>query len=213
MGTRLILVRHGETPASVERRFAGSTDVELTQDGRDQALEVGRRLRDIRIDALYASPMKRCVQTAAAIAQTTGLKVRDAPELRECDFGAWENMTITEVMSHDHETFQAWVADDSVAPPSGESWGDVSVRTWGWWERASTKHDDRTICAVTHGGPILCMLRKALDAPYRSLFVVDIAVCSITLFQVSRGILRVPLVNDTSHLSEALRQTGRGLPA
>src|SRR5687768_13766408 len=120
MGTRLILVRHGETPASVERRFAGSTEVELTQDGRDQALAVGKRLRDIRIDALYASPMKRCVQTAAAITQTTGLKVREAPELRECHFGAWENMTITEVMSHDHETFQTWVADDSVAPPSGE---------------------------------------------------------------------------------------------
>jgi probable phosphoglycerate mutase len=205
MTTRLILVRHGETPASVDRRFAGSTDVELTEHGREQAADLARRLRPIRIDALYASPLLRCRQTAHAIAGTTGLEIREAPEMIECHFGRWEGLTTQEVMARDPAGFGAWIGDDGQCPPEGESWKQVDERVWAWWERVSRRYADRTVVAVTHGGPILTILRHVLQTPYVGMFILEIDPCSVTLLQTRGQFLRVRLVNDTSHLRDVLR--------
>ena len=64
MSTRIILVRHAETPGSLERRFTGATDVHLTDEGLQQAEALGRRLKEVHIDAIYVSPLSRCRQTA-----------------------------------------------------------------------------------------------------------------------------------------------------
>ena len=205
MSTRLILVRHGETPASVDRRFAGSTDVELTDHGHEQTRALARRLRPVRIDALYVSPLIRCRQTASAIEDTTGLKPRLVEDLRECRFGEWENLTLTEVVQRDAELFQTWIADDGVAPVGGESWREVWARVESWWKEASERHRDRTILAVTHGGPILSFLRHAVGGPYHSMFVFEIDPGSVTLLQTRGELLRLRVANDTSHLRDVLR--------
>lgn len=205
MSTRLILVRHGETYASVDRRFAGSTDVELTEHGHDQARAVAKRLRPVRIDALYVSPLRRCVQTAEAVTETTGLKPRIAEAIRECDFGAWEGLSAMEVIERDGERFQEWLTDDTHEPPDGESWGSVSRRVWSWWEEVSERYKDRTVLAVTHGGPILCMLRRTLDAPHSAIYVLEIDTASVSLLQTRGTLLRARTINDTSHLRDPLR--------
>lgn len=206
MKTRLILVRHGETPASREGRFAGSTDVELTDLGREQASALAGRLRHLRIDALYASPLMRCKQTAAAISETTGLKVREADELRECHFGGWENMTASELQALEPDVFTTWLSDDTYAPPDGESWGSVAERTWTWWQAASAKHEGRTVLAVSHGGAIRSLLRRAVDASLRTVFSMVIDPCSVSMLESRAGFWRVSLLNDTSHLHEPLKE-------
>jgi probable phosphoglycerate mutase len=205
MSTRLILVRHGETPASIDRRFAGSTNVELTEHGHRQAADLAKRLRPIRIDGLFCSPLTRCRQTAAHIQETTGLRVREAPDMRECHFGTWEGLTAQEVAAQHPEDFQSWIGDETFAPPDGECWRDVTERAWAWWEQIATDFKDRTVCAVTHGGPIVCMLRKILQTPYMGLLVMEIDPCSVTLLQTRGNFLRVRVMNDTSHYREILR--------
>src|SRR5688572_19696591 len=119
MTTRVILVRHGETESSRERRFAGATDVALTDFGREQARVLAQRLRPARIDAIHVSPLLRCRQTAEAITEVTGRKAMVVDDLRECHFGDWENLTVAEVAERWPEALQMWAADEAHPPPGG----------------------------------------------------------------------------------------------
>ncbi len=97
MTTRLLLVRHGATTLSAEDRFAGSTDVALSDEGRHQAARLGTRLADDAIAAVYCSPMRRTIETAALIAEAHKLAPVTRPGLREIDHGHWEGLTRQEV--------------------------------------------------------------------------------------------------------------------
>ena len=93
MTTRLFLVRHAETTLSVENRFAGSTDVLLSEKGREQARQLAHRLDDYPPAAIYASPMRRTVATAEILAAPHNVPVTTDPRLREIDHGHWEGLT------------------------------------------------------------------------------------------------------------------------
>ena len=111
MTTRVFLVRHGATVLSAEDRFAGATDVELSDEGRKQASGLAERLADEPITAVYASPMKRTRETASILASPHGLNLRAVDGLREIDHGRWEGLTRAEVEQlHDAE-YAAWDAD------------------------------------------------------------------------------------------------------
>src|SRR5712691_5215445 len=140
MTTRFIFVRHGETQSSLERRFAGSTDVELTENGLEQAKAVARRLRPVRVDAIHVSPLRRCQQTAAAVTEVTGRKAEITQEIRECGFGEWENLTLAEVLEKWPGDMQNWIADESVAPPGGESWHSLGERVERWFGEATKRY-------------------------------------------------------------------------
>src|SRR5579872_7213976 len=92
MKTRIMLVRHGATVLSAEDRFAGSSDVDLSDDGRELARRLADRLSKTRIDAFYCSDMKRTTQTATIVAQPHGRSPVGVAGLREIDHGQWERM-------------------------------------------------------------------------------------------------------------------------
>lgn len=199
MSIRLILVRHGETLASIDRRFAGAQDVDLTPHGHEQAEALARRLAATPVDAFYVSPLRRCRQTAVPVARALRMEPVPADDLRECHFGSWEGLSLTEVLERDAEMFQTWISGDEHSPPEGESWGQVWERVGGWWREAIRRHEGGTILAVTHGGPILCFLRSVLAAPYASMYQFEIDPCSVTVLQTRGEVVRVRLVNDTTH--------------
>src|SRR5882672_6598169 len=97
MSTRVYLIRHGSTELSAEDRFAGAVDVLLSDEGRDQARKLGERLSNESIAAVYASPMKRTVETASLIAGPHQLRVETVDGIREIAHGRWEGMTRAEV--------------------------------------------------------------------------------------------------------------------
>lgn len=210
MTTRVILVRHGETESSRERRFAGATDVDLNDHGREQALALARRLRPVRIDVMHVSPLLRCVQTSEPITEITGRKATIVDELRECHFGEWENLTITEVMERWQDELQRWVGDESVPPPGGECWLDLGIRLAGWWDEAVKRYENRTVLAVTHGGPILSLARYVTKAPREAMDAFLVETASVSIIQVSNGRTRIRAWNDTTHLSDPLTD-GKGL--
>src|SRR5947209_1077196 len=95
--TRVFMVRHGATVLSAEDRFAGATDVDLSDEGRNQTQRLAQRLRTEAITAVYASPLGRTVETANILAEPHGLEVQPRDGLREISHGRWEQMTRREV--------------------------------------------------------------------------------------------------------------------
>ena len=122
MTTRLLLIRHGATTLSAEDRFAGATDVDLSDEGRLQAKRLGERLAARPIVAVYCSPMKRTRETAAIVAAPHRVSPQERDGLREIDHGRWEGLRRSEVEARHPEEYAAWEADPfTFAPQDGES--------------------------------------------------------------------------------------------
>ncbi len=111
MNTRIFLIRHGATVLTAEDRFAGATDVELSDDGREQARRLAVRLSQEKVAAIYASPLGRTVETAQILAAPHKLEVETRAGLREISHGRWEKMTRHEVEVAFPEEAAAWEED------------------------------------------------------------------------------------------------------
>ncbi|WP_405146359.1 bifunctional RNase H/acid phosphatase [Sphaerisporangium sp. NBC_01403] len=201
--TSLLLLRHGETPFSVERRFSGTGDPELTPKGLAQAEAAAARLsgKPYEIDVIVASPLRRARQTGEAVASRTGLKVTVDEGLREVDFGAWEGHTFTEIQRRWPDELAAWLADPSVAPPGGESFEQAALRVGEAKDRLLLEHGGKTVLVVSHVTPIKLLLRFALLAPPDALYRMHLDVASLSSVDYfPDGPELVTALNDTAHL-------------
>ncbi|MCQ0022531.1 histidine phosphatase family protein, partial [Streptomyces somaliensis DSM 40738] len=199
-----VLLRHGETALTPEKRFSGSggTDPELSPAGRRQA-EAAAAAFAARgtVQEVVSSPLLRCRQTALAVAGRLGLDVRIEDGLRETDFGAWEGLTFAEVRERYPDDLDAWLASPRAAPPGGESFAAVSRRVAAVRDRLTERHAGRTVLLVTHVTPIKTLVRLALGAPPEALFRMELSAASVSAVAYYRdGNASVRLLNDTSHL-------------
>jgi broad specificity phosphatase PhoE len=163
--TRFVLVRHGEASGNRELRYLGSSDVALTALGQEQARRLARVFRRVRLRAIYSSPLTRARETAQAIAAETGLGVEVSSDLREGDFGAWEQLTRAEVLVRDARHLAAWEAGADIAPPEGESLAAIQVRVVACAEALALRRAGETIALVSHVGPIKALVCAALELP------------------------------------------------
>ncbi|MDA2813107.1 bifunctional RNase H/acid phosphatase [Nocardiopsis sp. RSe5-2] len=199
--TRLVLLRHGETPMSVERRFAGTGDIELTETGRDQARRAARALAGEGFEAVVASPLRRTMDTARIVAEALGLEVEPEEGLRETDFGEWEGMTFGEVRERRPEDLARWLADPEEAPPGGESLAAAVRRAGEGRDKVAARHRGRKVLVVTHVTPIKALVAQALGAPVEALYRMHVDVASVTRVDVfSDGPMLLRSFNDTHHL-------------
>ena len=199
--TATLLLRHGQTPMSVQKRYSGRSDPPLTDTGVRQAVAAAKRLASAGIDAIVASPLQRTVRTAEEVAAVTGIPVTADEGFRETDFGAWEGLTFAEVRERWPSEVTTWLADPSVAPPGGESFAQVSERVTAALHRILAERAHQTVLIVSHVTPIKSLLRMGLDAGPTLLFRLhlDLAALSIVEFYPD-GNASVRLVNDTSYL-------------
>lgn len=200
-----VLLRHGETVLTPEKRFSGSggTDPELSAVGRAQARHAAHAFAERgTIQEIVSSPLRRCRETAAAVAGRLGLDVRIDEGLRETDFGAWEGMTFGEVRERYGADLTAWLASPDVAPTGGgESFAEVAERVSATRDRLIARHRGRTVLLVTHVTPIKTLVRLALGAPPESLFRMELSAASVSsVAYYADGNASVRLLNDTSHL-------------
>ncbi|MFI7614996.1 bifunctional RNase H/acid phosphatase [Nonomuraea terrae] len=203
VATSLLLLRHGETELSLERRFSGRGEAELTANGLAQASAAAERLsrEPYRLDVIVTSPLKRARQTAEAVAARTGLDVEVEDDLRETDFGDWEGHTFTEVQRRWPAELTAWLADPDVAPPGGESFAQAALRVDAAGERLVERYAGKTVLAVSHVTPIKLLLRNALLAPLQSLYRMHLDLACLSLVEYyADGPAVVKSFNDTSHL-------------
>jgi ribonuclease H / adenosylcobalamin/alpha-ribazole phosphatase len=197
-----LLLRHGQTLMSVQRRYAGRSDVPLTDLGVQQAAAAAKRLAPAGVRVIVTSPLLRAVQTAQEVAAVTGAPVVTDDGFRETDFGAWEGLTFAEVRERWPAELTAWLADPAVAPPGGESFAQVSERVTGALHRVLAGREGHTILIVSHVTPIKTLVAAALLAPPASLYRMhlDVAALSeIDWYPDGPAVLRS--FNDTGHLS------------
>ena len=200
--TVTLLLRHGQTPMSVQKRYSGRSDVPLTDLGVRQAVAAAKRLAPAGIGVIVTSPLLRAAQTAEEVAAVTGAPVVTDAGFRETDFGAWEGLTFAEVQERWPEEMTAWLADPAVAPPGGESFTEVSTRVTDALRRALTGRERQTILIVSHVTPIKTLIAAALLAPPAALYrmYLDVAALSeIDWYADGPAVLRS--FNDTSHLT------------
>ncbi|MFJ9107811.1 bifunctional RNase H/acid phosphatase [Streptomyces sp. NPDC102283] len=201
----LVLLRHGETALTPEKRFSGSggTDPELSATGRGQAERAAEHFAALgTVQEIVSSPLRRCRETAAAVADRLGLDVRIDEGLRETDFGAWEGLTFGETRERYGDDLTAWLASPDTAPTGGgESFAEVAERVAAARDRIVARYAGRTVLLVTHVTPIKTLVRLALGAPPESLFRMELSAASIsTVAYYADGNASVRLLNDTSHL-------------
>ncbi|MEU0716514.1 bifunctional RNase H/acid phosphatase [Streptomyces lavendulocolor] len=199
-----VLLRHGETALTPEKRFSGSggSDPDLSPVGRRQADAVAAALAARgTVQEIVSSPLARCRQTATTVAARLGLDVQVDDELRETDFGAWEGLTFAEVRERYPDDMDAWLASPDAAPTGGESFAEVALRVAAARDRLTARHAGRTVLLVTHVTPIKTLVRLALGAPPESLFRMELSAASVSAVAYYRdGNASVRLLNDTSHL-------------
>ncbi len=200
--TRLLLLRHGQTELSVQRRYSGRGNPALTEVGRRQADAAARYLAARGgISAIFASPLQRAYDTAAAAAKALGLDVSVDDDLIETDFGSWEGLTFAEATERDAELHGRWLRDTSTAPPAGESFDEVTDRVVQARERIVAAHQGTTVLVVSHVTPIKMLLREALDAGPGILYRLHLDLASLSIAEFySDGASSVRLVNQTAYL-------------
>ncbi|TQM13882.1 putative phosphoglycerate mutase [Pseudonocardia kunmingensis] len=199
--TRLLLLRHGQTEFSVQRRYSGRGDPELTPLGHAQAAGAAARLAGVPdVAAVLTSPLLRARQTAAAVAEATGAPLVVRERLVETDFGAWEGLTFAEARARDPRLHGEWLGSEEVAPPDGESFAAVGRRVEAERAELVQEHPGATLVLVSHVTPIKMLLRDALQGGPGVLYRLhlDLAALSIVDFYPDGG-ASVRLVNDTSH--------------
>lgn len=205
MATRLLLVRHGATTLSAEDRFAGATDIPLSDEGRAQAAALAERLRDDPIAAIYCSPMRRTLETASIIAEPHKLTPVSRPALREIDHGHWEGLTRQEVESRFKEEYARWEEDPfSSAPSGGECGVDVMARALPVIRAIVEAHQGQRVAVVSHKATIRLIISSLLgfDARgYRDRL--DQAPACLNVLDFKNSVrARLMLFNDVSHYAD-----------
>jgi probable phosphoglycerate mutase len=195
------LLRHGQTEHTPERRFSGRNELPLSLTGRAEAEAAGERLRDLGIEVVVASPLRRTRETAEIVAGVLGLPVAFDRDLVELDFGDLEGLTFDEAAAKHPLAARRFLADVSVAAPGGESIADVGTRVSRARRRILSEHAGRTVLIVSHVTPIKLLLTAGLgvaDEVVHRVFLEAASLCTVTWSSDGRSSVRA--VNDTAHL-------------
>ena len=197
----LILVRHGETETNRLGKIQGVSQSPLNERGLKQAEAAARALDEEKPFALYASPLRRAVQTADAISKRTGIGIVTEHGLIEMDVGEFEGLTGRQLRERFPDVMRSWDEDAySTLMPGGESLEIVSERAWETVARLADVHADETVVAVTHNFTIQMILCTALGMPPNNFRRLRVDLGSITRLLVSSERTVQVSVNETGHL-------------
>lgn len=206
--TRLYLVRHGATQLTAEGRFSGSVGVDLSDEGRWQAAQLGTRLRHEGLNAAYTSPLSRAAETASIVGEGCGLVTEARDGLREISHGHWEGLTRSEVEARFPEEYAAWEEDPfTYAPSGGESGVAVLARALPAIREIVTTHAGGRVLVVSHKATIRLLLSSLLGIDARGYRDrLDQAPACLNILDF-RDPVRVRLItfNDTTHYTNRPR--------
>jgi broad specificity phosphatase PhoE/ribonuclease HI len=184
--TTLVLVRHGVTAHTKEKRFSGglaSANPGLSDEGRAQVRSTAEWLAPLaeRVDAVVASPVRRTRESAEILAEVLGRPLLEEPGFAEMEFGAWDGLTFAEVAERDQAGLDAWLGSLDVPAGGGESFRTVEERVLAGLDRVLAEHAGRTVVVVSHVTPIKTLVAHAVDAPLDAVFRMELTPASVTV--------------------------------
>jgi broad specificity phosphatase PhoE len=200
------LVRHGATEVNLARppRLQGRrNDPPLAEAGRAQAAAAAEVLAREPLAAIYASPLRRAAETAAAIAAPHGLPVEPLAAVVECDVGRWEGLTWDEVRAQDAAAVERFLADPAANRyAGGESHADVLARALPAVQSLLAEHEGQSVAVVTHHIVIRCLVAHVLGLPLAEARAIKQSPGGITILRWRSGELSLVTLNAAWHLAE-----------
>ncbi|HIE38046.1 MAG TPA: histidine phosphatase family protein [Anaerolineae bacterium] len=205
MTTRVILIRHGQTAWNREARFRGQTDIPLDETGIHQAQLTGEYVAARwPLAAVYASPMRRAMQTAKAVADLQNLSVQPLEGLLDIHFGKLQGMAVADAKARYPELLQAWrAAPQTVRFPDGEGLDEVRRRCTAALRQVVSRHPEETVAMVAHTVVNRVLLCAVLDLDNDHFWHLEQDTCAVNQIEWNGAQYRLTLMNDTSHLWRA----------
>jgi len=198
--TEIILVRHGETEWNVEEIFRGRIDIELNETGIKQAELLAEYLSNVKIEAIYSSPLKRALKTAEMIANYHQLEVEIALGLIDFNYGKWQGLPHQEVRDKYKRLYTEWInSPDQVTIPGGESLNDVRKRAIGVVDEVIAKYKG-TVVLVSHRVVNKVLICALLGLDNSHFWNIRQDTCGITTFTYENGRFILTEHNITSYL-------------
>ena len=152
--TTVYLARHGQSDWNAANRFQGHSDRPLTELGRRQAAALAEELESQEpLSAIYASPLRRALETASIVGARVGLEPVPVDDLREVDVGGWSGLSRNEVEERFPDAFRRWL-DGGEGWEDGETYADMATRVMEALRLIAENHPEDTVLVVSHGGPI-----------------------------------------------------------
>ena len=161
MATTILLARHGQSDWNAERRWQGHADRPLTAEGRRQAEVLAERLRNVELDAICSSDLRRALETAEVLAERHGLEVEARRDLREVDVGSWSGLTRAQVAARFPDGHRRW---EQGLPgwTDGETYEQMAERVVAAVRDLAGRHPQERLLVVTHAGPIRAVHAAAI---------------------------------------------------
>ncbi len=201
--TKVMLVRHGETDWNRKEIFRGRIDVELNDNGREQAKALAEAVSAFHIDAAYSSPLSRSLETANSIAEARDLDVKIAHGFTDLHYGQWQGMEHEAVKEEFPELYQTWHKSPHLIQfPGGESLDDVLQRSLNELKSIVAAHENQTVLIASHrvvNKVLLCGI-MGLDNSY--FWRIRQSNCCLNIFECSGKEYTICLLNDTCHLKQ-----------
>ena len=198
--TEIILARHGETEWNITEVFRGRIDVELNETGIEQAGLLAEYLREVKIEAIYSSPLKRALRTAEIIAGYHRLEVKTAFGLIDLDFGKWQGLPRQEVKDKYGELYADWIKHpDRVKIPDGESLNAVRQRASGVVAQVTARHEG-TVVMISHRVVNKVLICALLGLDNSHFWNIRLDTCGITTFIYENERFILTEHNNTSFL-------------
>lgn len=188
--TIFYLVRHASCEGLGEKLWGRTEGVCLNENGKAEARQLAEQFREVKLDAIYSSPLERTLETAAAIARVARLEVTQSTAFNEIDFGDWTGKVFAQLAGD--EKWQRFNSERSVTTiPRGESFLDVQARVVAELKRLSREHPDERVAIVSHADVIKAAIGYAKDTPVDLLQSIEIAPCSVTILIAEKGEIKV----------------------
>ncbi|MFC2011236.1 histidine phosphatase family protein [Chloroflexota bacterium] len=198
--TEIILARHGETEWNVGEIFRGRIDIELNETGVKQAELLADYLSDVKIEAIYSSPLKRALNTAEAISRPHKLEVEITPRLIDLHFSQWQGLPLQEVKNKYGELYTEWIdSPDRVTIPGGESLNDVRERALSVMDEVITRYEGSVIL-VSHRVVNKVLICALLGLDNSHFWNIRQDTCGITTFTYENERFIITEHNNTSYL-------------
>ena len=161
---KLYIIRHGQTDWNIAKKIQGRQDIPLNERGRYQAGCLKKAMEDRPVTAVFTSPQIRAMETAKAVALSSGSAVIPVKDLMEINYGSWEGKTEEELLQEDRALYEAWWSHPAeTAPPGGESISQVNERCQKAWKEIKPQlTGDAAI--VAHGGLLAHFMEQLLGS-------------------------------------------------
>lgn len=210
--TTFLLIRHGESMANAEKRFAGHLDIPLSPLGERQARVTAAFIADTyHVDAVYASDLKRAFYTGKAVADLLKLPIQPDDQLREIAAGEWEGVIFDELQTRFAESYNRWLTDiGNAGCDGGETVAELQERFLFALRRIAKAHPEQTVVIATHATPIRVLQCHCEGKPLGEMHDLPwVTNTSVTTVTYENGVFRAVSIGDDRHLGDI----GSKLPA